>query len=714
MNKSLNFMGWVRGVFWEIAVYTAILVVAAVMRLWDLGSRAMHHDESLHAMYAWNLYSGNGFVHDPMMHGPFQIEAIAAGFLVLGDSDYTARLVSAMAGIVLVGLPFFLRDRLGRLGALFVSVMLALAPTMLYFSRFARNDIIMAVWALGLVISMWRYIDEGKPRYVYLTAALLALAFTTKETSYVLVTVLCLYLFVVVLARNWSILTNGMVVEEVSPPVALGRVVSRLSFNVKGVLTLNGVSREMSFFILVVTLSLPLWSAVVSIFQTTLLMNWSNLTLASPVGGSELIGTPARGGIVIAVLVSSVMIWLSALLGFKWDRAFWWRSALIFWAIWLVLQTTFFTNISGIGSGLWQSLGYWVVQQGEARGAQPWYYYLVITPVYEFLPLSLGIAASIFYIRRRDEFGIFLTFWAVGSFILYTIASEKMPWLVVNLTLPLIVLSGKFLSDVIGLAEWRQMLPRGRLLALLWLPVFILLAWSLAFVHFDLGERPDAFTFAALLAAFSGVVVLGALLARKLKLRNFVVLSTVSLSILLLAVGTRTGWNLSYQNGDTPVEMMVYTQTSPDIPSLARYVKATTDDGSTTRIIIDQTSGFAWPWHWYLRDHVGVGYVSYDGATGVTLPEAEVVLVHSQNKDKVDPVFEGSFPKVVRIKHRWWFPENYRGLTVGAFLSAIIDLDDWHQPMDYFLHRKVSVPLGSEDAYAYFSPGFLPEFTPLN
>ena len=33
----------------EIAAYAALLIVAAGMRFWDLGSRAIHHDESLHA-----------------------------------------------------------------------------------------------------------------------------------------------------------------------------------------------------------------------------------------------------------------------------------------------------------------------------------------------------------------------------------------------------------------------------------------------------------------------------------------------------------------------------------------------------------------------------------------------------------------------------------------------------------------------------------------
>ena len=102
--------------WWELAGYGGLLLVAAIMRLWDLGARAMHHDESLHALYSWNLYEGLGYQHNPMMHGPFQFEANAAVFFILGDSDYTARLVYALMGTALVGLPYLFRSRLGRLG----------------------------------------------------------------------------------------------------------------------------------------------------------------------------------------------------------------------------------------------------------------------------------------------------------------------------------------------------------------------------------------------------------------------------------------------------------------------------------------------------------------------------------------------------------------------------------------------------------------------
>jgi two-component system phosphate regulon sensor histidine kinase PhoR len=50
------------------------MLAGLVLRFWGLGDKAFHHDESLHAFYSWRLYDGQGYVHDPMMHGPLLFE----------------------------------------------------------------------------------------------------------------------------------------------------------------------------------------------------------------------------------------------------------------------------------------------------------------------------------------------------------------------------------------------------------------------------------------------------------------------------------------------------------------------------------------------------------------------------------------------------------------------------------------------------------------
>src|SRR5213075_580690 len=76
----------------------------------------------------------------------------------------------------------------------------------------------------------------------------------------------------------------------------------------------------------------------------------------------------------------------------------------IFLAINLLLYTTFLTNLQGVCTALVSlpmqgcarqkgALSYWLEQQDFARGGQPWFYYFMLLPLYEFVPLVLGILA---------------------------------------------------------------------------------------------------------------------------------------------------------------------------------------------------------------------------------------------------------------------------------------------------------------------------------
>ena len=170
---------------WEHAAYFLLFLVALALRLWGLGDRAMSHDESLHALYSWKLYAGQGYQHDPMMHGPFLFFANALTYYLFGVSDFTARLVPALFGAVLVVLPYFLRKWMGRLGALAAAVILTLSPSFLYYSRYIRNDIYIAVWSVLMVIALFRFMDERKNRYIYLFGIVALLSIATKEVAYI-------------------------------------------------------------------------------------------------------------------------------------------------------------------------------------------------------------------------------------------------------------------------------------------------------------------------------------------------------------------------------------------------------------------------------------------------------------------------------------------------------------------------------------------------
>src|SRR5215211_6736420 len=76
---------------YEHVAYIGLFIVALLTHLWGLGDRALHHDETLHAAYSWRLYTGQGFAHDPLLHGPFLYHITALMYFLFGDNDFTAR-----------------------------------------------------------------------------------------------------------------------------------------------------------------------------------------------------------------------------------------------------------------------------------------------------------------------------------------------------------------------------------------------------------------------------------------------------------------------------------------------------------------------------------------------------------------------------------------------------------------------------------------------
>ena len=336
---------------WEKAIYLVIFLLAVASRFWDLGARAMSHDESLHALYSYYLYNGSGYVHNPMMHGPFLFHANALIYFLFGDNDFTARIVPALFGVFMVMSPLLLRRWLGRLGALITSILLLISPSFLYYSRYIRNDIYIAVWTMLLIAALFHFIESRKPGWFYLGAAVLMLSLATKENAYIF-----------------------------------------------------------GFIGLVFIIEVILWERV-SRRNQTLALRWRRGAQPGPVARGLSTGTSRRaeaaescrrdcgrqpmklvlsvvivvGGTLPAVLLSASLIRSrhprpssveEAIRSLSWQN--WLIAVIVMFLIYALLFTTFFTNPVGLGTGVFGSISYWLAQQEVQRGGQPWYYYLLL------------------------------------------------------------------------------------------------------------------------------------------------------------------------------------------------------------------------------------------------------------------------------------------------------------------------------------------------
>jgi len=567
----------------EYLPFLGLMFVGLVLRFWDLGAKALHHDESLHAFYSWRLFDGQGYVHDPMMHGPILFELNALAYLLFGASDFTARLVPALFGVGMIGLPFFLRTELGRKGAIAASLLFVVSPAFLYFSRFIRHDIYVDFFTLLMVVGVFRYLASGRKSWFYTACVSAALLFATKEDFYI-----SGFIPFVFLAASWFVLKGEQ----------------RLLFR--------------------------------SRIRAIGLRSWA-------------IGVGA------------------------------------FLAINLLLYTTFLTNLQGVCTALVSlpmqactgqtgALSYWLNQQDFARGGQPWFYYFMLLPLYEFVPLILGVLA-IFIVRPRQLFFWFCAFWFVAALLIYSWAGEKMPWMLPQITLPLILLSGRLLGDWTE-AGWGRRALTSRGLAtggLILLAMFGLLAWL------GLGAAPVAsplaqqsvtlqrLALAVMIAAIAGLLVY---LSPRWG-RDIVVPGIAMGALAIMAAGyMRTPLMVTYDHPDVPVEPLIYVQSTPDVPFIADEIDRIarqTGKGKDMNILLDNGWGdgdheaVSWPFEWYLRDYHNRRYYTKTIDPSINLADYPVLLARSTNLDPIQNEL-GNY-NCATYKLNAWFPEDYKAFN---------------------------------------------------
>jgi uncharacterized protein (TIGR03663 family) len=187
----------------ELYAYLGVVALGFVLRLIDLGDRPFHHDESQDAYFSWTFSERGDYHYQPILHGPLRFYLTALNYKLFGDSDFTARLAPALMGTIVVALPYLLRRQIGRLAAFAAAFFLAIGPTYLYFSRFAREDIYFAAITFGLLVAVARFIERPRRGGPVIIGALLALSFATKESTFITGFVAATFLVPLAAWQSW-------------------------------------------------------------------------------------------------------------------------------------------------------------------------------------------------------------------------------------------------------------------------------------------------------------------------------------------------------------------------------------------------------------------------------------------------------------------------------------------------------------------------------
>ena len=495
----------------------------------------------------------------------------------------------------------------------------------------------------------------------------------------------------------------------------------------------NSIRRQRSFDMLIVlgTLVLPQLSA----FPLRMLG-------LDPLDYSTA-GMLRSGTIVIILTVVAVAI------GLWWNPKIWLILAAIFYGIFTVFFTTFFTNGQGFFTGLVGALGYWLAQQSVQRGSQPLYYYVLIQiPIYEYLAALGTILALYFGVRHRlfttvpgydpahqpelpesgqedsDEFVetvkddrvdikkiddesdslkripvlALILYWSLTSVVAFSLAGEKMPWLMVHIVTPMLLAAGWGLGYLVDTTPWKEIFNRKGLLAILIMPVFLTsLAGLLGTL---LGNQPpfhgntldqlqatSTFLLSAAVFVLSGYTILrllkdfaGMQIARMLVLISFVLMAVLT---------ARTAYTAAYINFNTALEYLVYAHAAAgpkEILAQIEQISQRTTRGNDLVVAYDNDS--LYPFWWYLRDYPN--HVWFQDNPTRDLANDPVILAGENNYAKLQPIIKNNYV-YFEYNRLWWPNQDYFDLTWQRLLNAITKPDMRTAIFNIWLNRDYTL-----------------------
>jgi len=163
------------------------------------------------------------------------------------------------------------------------------------------------------------------------------------------------------------------------------------------------------------------------------------------------------------------------------------KAALVFVILWVLLYSSFFTNLHGIFDSV-RTYGFWF-KTGEGGHKHPvWQYLNWMWRAEPAILILGGLGVAFTLILARSRFMVFTAFWALGIFAAYSLVPYKTPWLVLSLLLPMIMVAGY---------GFEQLYRRSRLAALVPLVIAAALcmyqAIDLSFNRYDDDRHPYSY-----------------------------------------------------------------------------------------------------------------------------------------------------------------------------------------------------------------------------
>lgn len=448
-----------------------ITAVAVFLRFYWLELKPLHHDEGVNGYFLTNLFREGVYKYDPAnYHGPDLYYLALAFSKVFGLETISIRASVAIFGVFTVFLAFFLKKYIGRTGSLAAALFLAVSPGMVYISRYFIHEILFVFFSFGIVISILYFIERRK-------AGVFAIA------SMSLLLLICFSPSVFNLANLMNIENETMV------------------WTIRGGFFL--IEALLVFFVMRMLLAWndgrPIYLLLAS--ASTVLLFATKETAFITVGTMAIacvctwlwrkIYTASIGKLGENNLEKAELTWSSfrAALGDKSDLLLIIVAALaVFIYVGALFFSSFFTYPEGI-VGAFKAYAIWTKTGSKDHTQNGMWGYVkwgmkIEAPIFILSAIGTLIALA----KARHRFAVFTGFWAFGIFAAYTIIPYKTPWLALSFLLPMCIVAGYGVGEMLR-ANDIVLKILGGLMAIMATGILSYQSYDLNFVRYDDEDR---------------------------------------------------------------------------------------------------------------------------------------------------------------------------------------------------------------------------------
>lgn len=363
--------------FWFIAS-VSIMLLAAVLRFYELDLVPLHHDEGVNGNFLVKLVREGSYQYNPEnYHGPtlYYFAALFPNVLRIffgakyqnsvGLTTIAIRFIPAVFGLATVGLVLTLRRNLGTIATLSAAFLLAISPGSVYISRYFIHESLFVFFTFALVVASLKYYESASPPYLLLAALSAGLLFATKETAIISAAVLVLAL-ALTHAYRW----------------------------------LRGVEVD------------------VQPTATRKKQRGNSTNKTQPSGFVARLGGPSRLALWVGIAV------------------------VVFIAVNVLFYSSFFTNFpKGVWDSI-MTFQFWTKtgRKDHVHAFDTYFRWLLLQESPLLLLGAMGALLTVF--KPTRAFALFAASWAFGLIVAYSLISYKTPWLLVSFLVPLALAGG--------------------------------------------------------------------------------------------------------------------------------------------------------------------------------------------------------------------------------------------------------------------------------